>query len=71
MTEDINKVMEAHAAELMAMPGVNGVAVGETEEGTPCILVLASNTEGVYPDIPVMLEGHPVRIFESGEIRPM
>ena len=71
MLRDINKVMEAHAAGLMALPGVHGVAVGETEEGAPCILVLASDAVEAGRIVPGVIEGHPVRILESGEIRPM
>ena len=69
---DINTVMEAHVEELMAIPGVTGVAVGETEDRTPCILVLVmEETEDIKEKIPDQLEGHPVRLMVSGEIKPM
>ncbi len=69
---DINTVKEAHAAELMALPGVVGVAVGELEDHTPCILVMVVKlTKELEGKIPKTIEGHPVRIEESGEIRPM
>ena len=69
---DINTVMEAHVDGLMAIPGVTGVAVGETENGTPCILVLVvEETEEINQKIPDQLEGHPVRLMVSGEIKPM
>jgi len=69
---DINTVMDAHVNELMAVPGVTGVAVGELDDGTPCILVLVVE-ESAEMDrrIPKTLEGHPVRIMVSGEIKPM
>ena len=69
---DIKTVMEAHAGELMAIPGVTGVAIGELEDRTPCILVLvAESTDEIVRGIPDILEGLPVRLLESGEIKPM
>ncbi|MEW5875730.1 MAG: hypothetical protein AB1752_11200 [Candidatus Zixiibacteriota bacterium] len=72
MKRDINAVMESHAAELMAIPGVTGVAIGELEDKTPCVLVLVLEDSGeITAKIPRTLEGHPVRILVSGEIKPM
>jgi hypothetical protein len=69
---DINAVMESHTSELMAIPGVAGVAIGALDDGTPCILVLViKETNELDRKIPKTLEGHPVSIFESGEIKPM
>ncbi len=69
---DIKTVMEVHADELMAIPGVTGVAIGEMEDKTPCILVLVVDSSGeIVRDVPDILEGYPVRLLESGEIKPM
>ncbi|HWO58400.1 MAG TPA: hypothetical protein VNN55_12660 [bacterium] len=69
---DIQTVQEAHVAELMAIPGVTGVALGKLEDGTPCIQVLVEEeTEELKKRIPTTLEGHPVRIVESGLIKPL
>ena len=69
---DIKTVMESHVDELMAIPGVTGVAIGALDDGTPCIQVLVEKkTEDVIRHIPKTLEGHPVTIIESGVIRPM
>jgi hypothetical protein len=69
---DIQTVQEAHIAELMAIPGVTGVALGKLEDGTPCIQVLVEEeTEELKKRIPATLEGHPVRIVESGLIKPL
>jgi hypothetical protein len=70
MRRDIKTVMESHTGELMAVPGVVGVAIGETDDGTPCILVLVESGE-VCRELPDTLEGYPVCILESGRIRPM
>jgi hypothetical protein len=64
--------MDAHVNELMAIPNVTGVAVGAMDDGTPCILILVvQETEEIGRRVPKTLEGHPVRIFVSGEIKPM
>jgi hypothetical protein len=69
---DINAVMDAHVSELMAIPDVAGVAVGALDDGTPCILVLVvQETKEIRRRVPKTLEGHPVSIFVSGEIKPM
>lgn len=69
---DIKTVMEAHVDELMAIPGVTAVAIGELEDKTPCIKVyVIGKTEELDDRIPSSLEGHPVVVTVSGEITPM
>lgn len=71
-SRDINAVMADHTGELMAIPGVTGVAIGELEDHTPCILVLVEEeTDELARKIPKVLEGHPVRLLVSGKIVPM
>jgi hypothetical protein len=71
-TRDINAVMTDHTSQLMAIPGVQGVAIGELEDHTPCILVLVvEETDEIDRKVPKVLEGHPVRLMVSGVIRPM
>lgn len=69
----INLVLEAHAAELMAIPAVVGVAVGLLDDGkTPCLKILvATMTEELERNLPRSLEGHPVVVEETGVIRPL
>ena len=70
--QDIIEVMNSHVDSLMAIPGVTGVAIGELKDGTPCIQVLVvSDTKDIRTRIPTTIDGHPVDIFVSGEIRPM
>jgi hypothetical protein len=70
--QDINTVMEAHASELMAIEGVTAVAIGELDDGTPCIKVyVLKMTDELVRRIPKKLGGHPVSVEESGVIRPM
>ena len=71
-SRDINAAMEAHVDELMAIEGVTGVGIGALDDGRPCILVLVvRESEELADKIPKTLEGHPVEIFESGEITPL
>ena len=70
---ELNRVLEAHAAELMAIEGVVGVAVGLAADGrTPCLKVLlVEHTPELAARIPGTLEGQPVELEESGRLRPL
>ena len=70
---DINAVLAAHDRELLAIPGVVGVYVGVLNDGrTPCLKVmLAENNHETERKIPQMLDGYPVVIEVTGEIRPL
>jgi hypothetical protein len=71
-TRDINAVMADHTEELMAIPGVAGVAIGELDDHTPCILVLVEEeTAELKAKIPEKLEGHPTKLYVTGKIVPM
>lgn len=69
---DVTTVMNAHVDALMATAGVAGVAIGETDDRTPCIIIyVVQLTDTLKATLPTKLEGHPVRIEESGEFRPL
>ncbi|MFZ1684039.1 MAG: hypothetical protein WAU88_07885 [Candidatus Zixiibacteriota bacterium] len=69
---DINAVMADHTPELMPIPGVTGVAIGQLDDGTPCILVLVENdSSAIVSKIPKTLEGYPTKIEVTGKIVPM
>jgi hypothetical protein len=70
---DINAVLAAHDRELLAIPGVAGVYVGVLEDKkTPCLKVmLARRTPQADREIPKQLEGYPVIVEVTGEIRPL
>lgn len=69
---DINEVMQAHTAEMMALSGVVGIYIGETEDGRACIKVMVrEKTDELEQKIPKTLEGYPVLIDVTGEIKPM
>jgi hypothetical protein len=70
---DINAVLAAHDKELLAIPDVVGVYVGTLEDRrTLCLRVmLARKNPETERKIPRSIEGYPVRVEVSGEIRPM
>ena len=70
---DINAVLAAHDKQLLAMPDVVGVYVGTLEDRrTPCLKVMLARKNPVTErKIPLSIEGYPVRVEISGEIRPM
>jgi hypothetical protein len=64
--DDVQRVMDAHVAELMAVEGVVGVAVGLLED-RPCIKVMTlARTQRMRDRIPDSLEGYPVVLEETG-----
>jgi hypothetical protein len=70
---DINVVLADHDKELMAIPNVVGVYVGLLDDGkTQCLKVmLAKKSAETDRAIPQMLEGYPVVVEVTGEIRPL
>jgi hypothetical protein len=67
----IEQVLKAHTEEWMAVPGVVGTAIGEFK-GRPCIRVfVVKKNEALKKKIPSRVEGFPVKIEETGEIRAL
>ena len=67
--ETAREVLERQRQAIISLPGVVGVAEGETD-GQPCITVyVAEATAEVVGRIPPELEGWPVVVRESGEFR--
>ena len=69
--QTIEQVQEEHTDEWMAIPGVEGTAIG-LYEGTPCIKILTSSrTDEIRAQIPSEVEGYPVIVEETGEFRAL
>jgi hypothetical protein len=67
----IQQVQQEHTDEWMAIPGVVGTAISQCD-GKPCILVLtAANPEHIKKRIPATVEGYPVVVQYTGEIRAL
>jgi hypothetical protein len=66
----IDTVLARHTDEWLAIPGVVGTGLGECE-GTRCITIFViEQSEEIRRRIPSSVEGHPVSIVVSGEVRP-
>jgi hypothetical protein len=67
----IQDVLKEHTIELMSLPGVVGTAQGLCD-GKPCIKVFViEKTPELDQRIPDTLEGYPVMVEETGEIRAL
>lgn len=65
---DIEEVLARHEEELMRIPGVNGVGIGE-RQGQPVILVMLDRPASELPArIPSEIEGVPVETEVIGEV---
>jgi len=65
----IEEAVSRHAPDLMALPGVVGVAQGQCG-GRPCIRVyVIEKIPELEQKIPARLDGFPVVIDVTGEIR--
>jgi hypothetical protein len=70
-TRAIEEVLRAHTEVLMGFPGVVGTAQGLCD-GKPCIKVyVIRKTPDLERQIPDSLEGYPVMIEETGEIKAL
>lgn len=69
--KSIETALDQHTDRLMSLPGVVGTAIGECN-GKPCIQVLVlKKTPALSRRIPRTLEGFPVVVVETGEIRAL
>jgi hypothetical protein len=67
----IEQVQEEHTPKWMAIPGVEGTAIG-LFKGKPCIKVFTSvKAQILQGKIPPTVEGYPVIIEETGTFRPL
>jgi len=65
----INAVIERHSEELLEIPGVVGVAQGAHERHTVVQILVERRTPELLAKLPRTLDGYPVVVVESGEIR--
>ena len=69
--ETIKEVLKKHTKNLMSIPGVVGTGQGLCE-AKPCIKVFViERTSGLDQKIPKTLDGYPVVVEETGEIKAL
>ena len=69
MAGSIEEAQEELTPQVMSLPGVVGIAIGECE-GKPCIKVMVgSKTQELLGRIPSTYKGYKVAVDEVGEIR--
>ena len=67
----VQQVLKENIDRWTAIPGVVGAGIGEFE-GQPCIKVLVTEkSEQVQKRIPSQVEGFPVMVEVTGEIRAL
>ncbi len=65
----VAEAIARHAPALLEVPGVVGLSEG-VREGRPVVQVMVvRRTPALDARLPATLEGHPVVLVESGEIR--
>jgi hypothetical protein len=66
----IEEVKRRHARELMALSGILAVGIGRTPDGEAAIIVsVRRDVPEAASRVPSTLEGHPVVVQLSSEIR--
>jgi len=70
--EKIRSIKSINEKVWMALPGVVAVGIGLVSGGKPGIVVsVAKNLNEVRSKIPTVVEGIPVEVQETGEIRAL
>ncbi|HVG33846.1 MAG TPA: hypothetical protein VM911_12230 [Pyrinomonadaceae bacterium] len=69
----IEKVKAAHEGKLMAIDGVQGVGIGQREDGDGLAIkvYVDTMTRALKEKLPKQLEGHPVQVEVSGEFHAL
>ncbi len=68
----IDQVLKNNQEMLLAIPGVQGFYQGELDNGNECIVIMVDSlTEENKQAFPDSLEGYPVKVEETGRIKPL
>jgi hypothetical protein len=69
--KSIREVLKSHTDELMAVPGVMGVAEGESQ-GRPCIRVFVVDKNSDFlRELPDTIDGYRLLVVESGNFQAL
>ena len=68
----IEDVLKSNQEKLLGIPGVQGFYQGEQENGDDCIVIMVDSlTEENRGEFPDSLDGYPVKVEETGKIKPL
>lgn len=72
-SNDIESVRSKYEAEIMAIPGVTGIGIGEGDRPSSRVIkvYLDRQNSAVEKRIPKELEGHPVKTEVTGEFNAL
>ncbi|HEY4308893.1 MAG TPA: hypothetical protein VGN12_05525 [Pirellulales bacterium] len=65
----IEDVIHRHQARIMSIAGVTGIGEGRKDDKPAVVVMVRQLTPDIVSRIPTLLDGHPVVVEESGEIR--
>jgi hypothetical protein len=68
MAKTAEQVLEENESRLMALPGVEGIGIGGSEEQPEIIVMVRRGLTEMRNQLPARLDGYPVRVEASGEI---
>src|SRR5262245_40891405 len=67
--KSMNEVQEEHQKRLLAIPGVVGIGQG-ISQGKPCFRIYVGKlTPELSAKIPTTIEGYPVVVLQTGDIK--
>jgi hypothetical protein len=67
--KSMNEIQEEHQKRLLAIPGVVGIGQG-ISQGKPCFRIYVDKlTPELSAKIPTTIEGYPVAVLQTGEIK--
>jgi hypothetical protein len=70
--KSIDEVIKTYSDSLMTIPGVVGLYHGQDDSGRTCLKIMVKEkTPELEKRIPERIEGYPVVIEETGEIKPL
>lgn len=65
----VNAVIQRHAEALLEIPGVVGVAQGSHDGHNVVQILVDRRTPELMDQLPRALDGYPVVVVQSGELR--
>lgn len=61
--------LKKHQDRLMSIPGVEGVGIGGSEDSPLIVVMVRKGGADIRKKIPAHIEGYPVKVEVTGEIR--